>query len=89
MNQFEIGNYAKKRLNEYLAENAIDLHTAMNSEERNKEVAAILHDGFPTMVKKIYSLPKFQTFFWEKRELLATYVQARLEEAAKPAKAKK
>lgn len=89
MNQFEIGNYAKKRLNEYLAENAIDLHTAMNSEERNKEVAAILHDGFPTMVKKIYSLLKFQTFFWEKRELLATYVQARLEEAAKPAKAKK
>lgn len=86
INQFEIGNYAKKRLNEYLAANGTDLHTAMNSEERNKEIAAILHDGFPTMVKKIYSLPKFQTFFWEKRELLATYVQARLEEAAKPKK---
>lgn len=83
INQFEIGNYAKKRLNEYLAAKGCDINTAMMSEDSNKEVAEILHDGFPTMVKKIYSLPKFQTFFWEKRELLATYVAARLQEAGK------
>lgn len=81
--QFEIGNYAKKRLNEYLAERNTDLKTAMDNEQSNKEIAAILHEGFPTMVKKIYSLPKFETFFWEKRELLATYVQARLGETVK------
>lgn len=81
--QFEIGNYAKKRLNEYLAERNTDLKTAMDNEQSNKEIAAILHEGFPTMVKKIYSLPKFETFFWEKRELLATYVQARLSETVK------
>lgn len=89
INQFEIGNYAKKRLNEYLAAQGTDIYAAMNGEESNREVAAILHEGFPTMVKKIYSLAKFQTFFWEKRELLATYVAGRLEEAAKPGKGKK
>lgn len=86
MQQFEIGNYAKKQLNEYLAANNTTLKEAMNNETQNPEIAAILHAGFPTMVRKIYSLPKFQTFFWEKRDLLEGYIAGRLEEAIKSAK---
>lgn len=86
MQQFEISNYAKKQLNEYLASKDMTLKAAMNDETHNPEIAAILHAGFPTMVRKIYSLSKFQTFFWEKRDLLESYIQGRLEEAIKPSK---
>ncbi|XXQ69097.1 hypothetical protein ACKLNO_04330 [Neisseriaceae bacterium B1] len=86
MQQFEIGNYAKKQLNEYLVDNNTTLKEAMNNEAQNPEIAAILHAGLPTMVRKIYSLPKFQTFFWEKRDLLEGYIAGRLVEVLKPAK---
>lgn len=85
INQFEINNYVKKQLNEYLATKECSLKAAMDDEAMNKEVAAILHNGFPTMVKKIYSLAKFETFFWDKRELLHNHIQSRLE-AVQPKK---
>ena len=54
------------------------------------EIAAILHAGFPKMVQKIYSLAKFEKFFWEKRDLLHEYLAARFtsleQQAAKKAK---
>ena len=49
----------------------------MDNEETNKEIAAILHAGFPKMVQKIYSLAKFEKFFWEKRELLHQHIANR------------
>lgn len=88
INQFEINNYVKKQIQDYLAAKETNLDEAMQSETMNPEVAAILHDGFPTMVKKIYSLPKFQTFFWEKRDLLAQHIASRLAAADKPKKGK-
>lgn len=88
INQFEINNYVKKQIQDYLTAKECDLDTAMHDETMNAEVAAILHDGFPTMVKKIYSLPKFQTFFWEKRELLIQHIATRLAAADRPRKGK-
>ncbi|QMT31718.1 hypothetical protein [Alysiella filiformis] len=88
INQFEISNYVKKQIQTYLSNKECDLATAMNDETMNADVAAILHDGFPTMVKKIYSLPKFQSFFWEKRELLQQHIANRLAAADKPRKGK-
>ena len=62
----------------------------MYNEENNKEIAAILHGGFPKMVQKIYSLAKFEKFFWEKRELLHQHIANRFaaidEKAAKKGK---
>lgn len=86
LNQFEINNYAKKRISEFLAEKQCDLKTAMDDEQLNPQIAAILHDGLPTMVKRIYSLNKMQTFFWEKRELLFTYIEGRLMETVQKSK---
>lgn len=82
--QFEINNYVKRQINEYLTAKETDLKTAMDDETMNPELAAILHGGFPTMVQKIYSLNKFKTFFWDKRALLAEHIQARLEAAVEP-----
>lgn len=84
MQQFEINNYIKKQIGEYLDAKQCDLHTAMNDETMNRELAAILHKGFPTMVQKFYSLKKFETFLWEKREFLYTHIQARLDALAQP-----
>lgn len=79
MQQFEINNYIKKQIIEYLDAKQCDLHTAMNDEQMNRELAAILHKGFPTMIQKFYSLKKFEPFLWEKREFLYTHIQARLD----------
>lgn len=88
INQFEINNFVKKKIQDYLAAKQTTLNEAMQNETQNSEIAAILHDGFPTMVKKIYSLPKFQTFFWEKRDLLAQHIASRLLAADKSKKGK-
>lgn len=88
INQFEINNYVKKQLDIYLAEKSLTLRQAMDDETTSKEVAAILHAGFPKMVQKIYSLAKFETFFWEKRDLLHEHLKNRLE-ALERAAAKK
>ena len=76
--QFEIHGGVKKQLQTYLEEKGIDLKTAMDAEQTNGEVAAIVHEGLPAMVKKIYSLPKMQTFFWEKKDLMVEFVATRL-----------
>ena len=63
LKQFEIHGGVVKNLNTFLAERGIDLKTAMDAEETNKLVAAIIHEGLPGMVRRIYSLQKMQTFF--------------------------
>ena len=51
--QFEINPLVKKQLRTYLSENNIDLKTAMDTEETNNEVATLVHQGLPGMVRKI------------------------------------
>ena len=90
INQFDINPYTKNQLTTYLESKNIGLREGMDNEETNKEIAAILHAGFPKMVQKIYSLAKFEKFFWEKRDLLHEYLAARFtsleQQAAKKAK---
>lgn len=83
LQQFEIHGGVQKKLQAYLAEKGIDLKTAMDSEATNNDIAAIIHEGLPLMIRKIYSLIKMQTFFWEKRELVVQYIEARLTGASK------
>lgn len=77
--QFEINNYVKKQLQEYLSANNLTLEQAMSEEPSNNEIAAIVHAGLPGMVRKIYSLGKMQTFFWEKRDMLQSFILDRLQ----------
>ena len=74
LKQFEIHGGVVKNLNAFLAEKNTDLKTAMDDEALNKQVAAIIHEGLPGMVRRIYSLEKMQTFFWEKKDLMVDYV---------------
>lgn len=87
--QFEINGNVKKRLNDYLAERNTDLKTAMDQETTNAEVATIIHEGLPMMVRKIYSLEKMKTFFWTKKDLMVEFVAMRLAAADKKTAAKK
>ncbi|QEY25291.1 hypothetical protein [Neisseria zalophi] len=87
--QFEIHGGVKKQLQEFLDGRNTDLKTAMDSEPLNREVAAIVHNGLPAMVRKIYSLEKMQKFFWEKKDLMVDYVAARLAAADKKPKGTK
>lgn len=82
--QFEINNYVRRRIQEYLNSKNTDLKTAMDDETLNPEIAEILHAGFPTMVQKIYSLNKFKIFFGDKRALLTEHIRTRLETAIAP-----
>ncbi|MGF6148582.1 Uncharacterised protein [Kingella potus] len=88
LKQFEIHGGVVKNLNAFLIEKNTDLKTAMDDEELNKQVAAIIHEGLPGMVRRIYSLQKMQTFFWEKKDLMVDYVAARIEAAEKKARAR-
>ena len=85
INQFEISNYVKKQIDTLLTEKNINLKQAMADADINKEIAAILHSGFPKMVQKFYSLSKFETFFWEKRELLEEHITNRFSAMEKAA----
>ncbi len=87
--QFEIHGGVKKQLQAYLDNAGIDLKTAMDAEASNAEVAAIIHEGLPAMVKKIYSLEKMKVFFWEKKDLMVEFVATRLEQADKKPKGSK
>ena len=60
----------------------------MDDEALNKQVAAIIHEGLPGMVRRIYSLEKMQTFFWEKKDLMVDYVAARSKRQRKKLKAR-
>ncbi len=85
INQFEISHYVKKHVDAFLAEQKLTLKQAMDDEQHSKTIAALLHSGFPKMVQKIYSLQKFETFFWEKRDLLHEYISKRFEALEKAA----
>ena len=87
--QFEINNYVRKQLQDYLTEKKITLEQAMAEEASNNEIAAIVHAGLPGMVRRIYSLGKMQTFFWEKRELIQGFIADRLQGGDDSKKAKK
>ncbi|WP_416191654.1 hypothetical protein [Neisseria sp. CCUG12390] len=89
MKQFEINGGVKKRLNDYLAAKQTDLKTAMDSQATNAEVAAIIHEGLPMMVRKIYPLEKMKDFFWNKKDLMVEFVAMRLAAAEKTKPAKK
>ena len=91
MKQFEINSGVKKRLNDYLAAKQTDLKTAMDDQTTNGEVAAIIHEGLPMMVRKSDSLEKMKDFFWNKKDLMVEFVAMRLAAAdkAKPAKKKR
>ena len=91
MKQFEINGGVKKAINDYLLAHGTDLKTAMDSESANGEIAAIIHNGLPAMVRKIYSLEKMKTFFWTKKDLMVEFVAMRLAavDKKKPAKAKR
>ena len=89
MKQLEIHGGVVKNFMAFGAARGIDLKTAMDAEETNKLVAAIIHEGLPGMVRRIYSQQKMQTFFWEKKDLMVDYVAARLEAAEKKAQARK
>ena len=86
--QFEINNYVRKQLQEYLTEKKLTLEQAMAEEASNK-IAAIVHAGLPGMVRRIYSLGKMQAFFWEKRELIQGFIADRLQGGDDSKKAKK
>ena len=77
--QFEINNYVREQLQDYLTEKKLTLEQAMAEEISNNEIAAIVHAGLPGMVRKIYTLGKMQTFFWEKRELIQGFIADRLQ----------
>lgn len=79
LKQFEINNYVRKQLQNYLTEKKLTLEQAMAEEANNNEIAAIVHGGLPGMVRKIYSLGKMQAFFWEKRELIQGFIAERLQ----------
>ncbi|OAM29744.1 hypothetical protein [Eikenella corrodens] len=87
--QFEINNYVRKQLQDYLTEKKLTLEQAMAEETSNNEIAAIVHAGLPSMVRRIYSLGKMQTFFWEKRELIQGFIADRLQGGDDSKKAKK
>ncbi|OSI18242.1 hypothetical protein BWD09_03120 [Neisseria dentiae] len=87
--QFEIHGGVKKELQAYLDGQNTDLKTAMDNEALNRNVAAIIHNGLPAMVRKIYPLEKMQTFFWEKKDLMVEFVAARLAAADKKPKGSK
>lgn len=78
LKSIELNSHIRNRLAEYLKSRGLDFQTAMQ-EEGNKEIAAIVHSGLPTLVRKLYSEQKMQKFFWEKRDLIADYISRRMQ----------
>lgn len=81
MQQFEINAGAKHQVRQYLNQHQLTLEQAMQDQAHNQALAEILHAGLPAMVKLLYSKNKFITFFWEKRELLYSYIAGKLDAA--------
>ncbi|RPB79498.1 hypothetical protein JY13_09545 [Neisseria meningitidis] len=78
LKSIEFNSHIRNRLAAYLKGRGLDFQTAMR-EEGNKEIAAIVHSGLPTLVRKLYSEQKMQKFFWEKRDLIADYISRRMQ----------
>lgn len=79
LKSIELNSHIRNRLAEYLKGRGMDFQTAMQEEKGNKEIAAIVHSGLPTLVRKLYSEQKMQKFFWEKRDLIADYISRRMQ----------
>ena len=73
LKSIELNSHVRNQLAEYLKSRGLDFQVAMQEEEGNKEIAAIVHSGLPTLVRKLYSEQKMQKFFWDKKELIMTY----------------
>jgi len=63
LKSIELNSHIRNRLAEYLKGRGMDFQTAMQEEKGNKEIAAIVHSGLPTLVRKLYSEQKMQKFF--------------------------
>lgn len=83
MQQFSISNHTKGQIQHYLEERNVDLHTAMDDEAMNRDLAALLHAGLPAMVRKFYSLGKMETLFAEKKDILSATLAQRLADGGK------
>ncbi|RPB52919.1 hypothetical protein [Neisseria meningitidis] len=81
LKSIEFNSHIRNRLAAYLKGRGLDFQTAMREREEkgNKEIAAIVHSGLPTLVRKLYSEQKMQKFFWEKRDLIADYISRRMQ----------
>jgi len=78
LKSIELNSHVRNRLAEYLKSRGLDFQTAMQEEQGNKEIASIVHGGLPILVRKLYSEQKMQKFFWEKKELIMTYIGQQL-----------
>lgn len=63
LKSIEFNSHIRNRLAAYLKGRGLDFQTAMREEKGNKEIAAIVHSGLPTLVRKLYSEQKMQKFF--------------------------
>lgn len=79
LKSIELNSHVRNRLAAYLKSRGIGFQTAMQEEEGNKEIAAIVHSGLPILVRKLYSEQKMQKFFWDKRDLIADYISSRMQ----------
>ncbi|HEZ4013839.1 TPA: hypothetical protein WID09_001988, partial [Neisseria meningitidis] len=55
LKSIEFNSHIRNRLAAYLKGRGLDFQTAMQEEKGNKEIAAIVHSGLPTLVRKLYS----------------------------------
>lgn len=74
LKSLELSSQTRNRLEAYLKNRRMDFQTAMQEEEGNREIAAIVHSGLPALVRKLYSQQKMEKFFWEKKELIIAYI---------------
>lgn len=88
MQQFSITPHTQTQIQRFLDERGLSLQEAMDGEDTNRELAAILHAGLPTMVRKFYSLAKMETLFAEKKDVLYQSLNQRLQQAAEKARKK-
>lgn len=58
LKSIEFNSRIRNRLAAYLKGRGLDFQTAMREEKGNKEIAAIVHSGLPTLVRKLYSEQK-------------------------------
>ena len=78
LKSIELNSHVRNRLAEYLKSRGLDFQAAMQEEQGNKEIASIVHGDLPVLVRKLYSEQKMQKFFWEKKELIMTYIGQQL-----------
>lgn len=78
MQQFSISNHTRNQIRRYLDEKQVDLATAMDDEAMSRDLAALLHQGLPAMVRKFYAQAKMETLFVEKKDMIRNAIAKRL-----------